>query len=108
MTASLRPAFAIAATATLGAVATLAVMLAFAGAAEAQGPAYVAEPPTPGALYSDGQTGRYLLGGSWLYRADPTDIGLSLGWFGNLAATDGWTPVTVPNPTTPGTSPARA
>ena len=68
-----------------------------AGAAEAQGPAYVAEPPKPGALYSDGQSGRYLLGGSWLYRADPSDVGLSLGWFGNVAATDGWTPVTVPN-----------
>ena len=31
-------------------------------------------PPTradPGALYTDGQSGRYLLGGAWLFRADP-------------------------------------
>jgi len=93
----MRAAFATTATATLGAVATLAVMLAFASAADAQGPAYVAQPATPGALYSDGQTGRYLLGGTWLYRADTTNIGLSQGWFGDVTATDGWTPVTVPN-----------
>ena len=34
-------------------------------------------PPTPGALYRDGQTGRYLLGGEWLYRADPPDVGVA-------------------------------
>ena len=32
------------------------------GVAHAQGPAYSASPPTKGAWYSDGQTGRYLLG----------------------------------------------
>jgi beta-glucuronidase len=75
----------------------LAVTLAMAGAAHAQGPAYAAQPPTPGALYSDGQTGRYLLGGTWLYRADPTDVGRSEGWSANVAATDGWSPLVVPN-----------
>jgi beta-glucuronidase len=77
--------------------AALALVLALAPIARAQGPAYGAQPPTPRALYSDGQTGRYLLGGTWLYRADPSDAGLSQGWFGNVAATDGWSPVTVPN-----------
>jgi beta-glucuronidase len=63
----------------------------------AQGPVYAAQPPTQGALYSDGQTGRYLLGGTWLYRPDRGDVGLAQGWWGNLAATDGWAPVSVPN-----------
>jgi beta-glucuronidase len=70
---------------------------ALAGAARAQGPVYAAQPPTAGALYADGQTGRYLLGGTWLYRADPGDVGLGAGWWRDSAATDGWAPVTVPN-----------
>jgi beta-glucuronidase len=68
-----------------------------AAAARAQGPAYPAEPPTSGALYSDGQTGRYLLGGTWLFRADPADVGQTQGWFANIASTDGWASVVVPN-----------
>jgi Glycosyl hydrolases family 2, TIM barrel domain/Glycosyl hydrolases family 2, sugar binding domain/Glycosyl hydrolases family 2 len=66
-------------------------------AAGAQGPAYAAQPPTKGALYSDGQAGRYLLGGTWLYRADLGDVGLAQGWWRNLASTGGWSPVTIPN-----------
>jgi beta-glucuronidase len=59
-------------------------------------PSDLATPPTPGALYRDGQTGRYLLGGTWLYRADPTDVGISQGfWRG--ADTTGWSGVAVPN-----------
>jgi Glycosyl hydrolases family 2, TIM barrel domain/Glycosyl hydrolases family 2, sugar binding domain/Glycosyl hydrolases family 2 len=71
--------------------------LAAAGPARAQGPVYVAQPPTAGALYADGQTGRYLLGGTWLYRADPGNTGVAEGWNRNVAATDGWSPVSVPN-----------
>jgi beta-glucuronidase len=78
-------------------VALLAVALLGAPPARAQGPAYAPSPPSPGALYRDGQSGRYLLGGAWLYRADPSDQGVSSGWFANRAATDGWTAVTVPN-----------
>ena len=63
----------------------------------AQGPAYVAQPPTHGALYRDGKTDRYLLRGRWLYRADLANVGVAQGWWRNVAATDGWTPVTVPN-----------
>ena len=58
---------------------------------------YAAQPPTAGALYQDGQSGRYLLGGTWLFRADPTDAGIADGWWGNIASTDGWSPVAVPN-----------
>ncbi|MGH2876075.1 MAG: sugar-binding domain-containing protein, partial [Solirubrobacteraceae bacterium] len=61
------------------------------------GPAYVATPPTYGALYRDGPSDRWLLGGTWLYRADPTDVGVSEGWWRNVASTAGWSSVTVPN-----------
>ncbi|MFZ1997741.1 MAG: glycoside hydrolase family 2 TIM barrel-domain containing protein, partial [Solirubrobacteraceae bacterium] len=45
----------------------------------------------------DGPTDRWLLGGTWLYRADATDAGLGAGWWHDVASTDGWTPLTVPN-----------
>jgi beta-glucuronidase len=67
------------------------------GTARAQALAYRADPPTPGALYRDGQSGRYLLGGTWLYRADTGDVGLAQGWWRNVASTDGWSPVAIPN-----------
>jgi beta-glucuronidase len=75
----------------------LAILLVTASAAYAQGPVYKASSPTPGALYTDGQSGRYLLGGAWLFRADLSDVGLSQRWYANVAATDGWSPTTVPN-----------
>ncbi|MGH2859373.1 MAG: glycoside hydrolase family 2 protein, partial [Solirubrobacteraceae bacterium] len=61
------------------------------------GPAYAATPPTYGALYRDGPTDRWLLGGTWLYRSDPTGVGVAQGWWRNLGSTSGWSPVTVPN-----------
>src|SRR6202020_2075408 len=76
-------------------VASVLVLTA-SGVAHAQSPGYAPTPPTKGALYSDGQTDRYLLGGTWLYQADPTNVGLAQGWQ-NSASTTGWTPVTVPN-----------
>jgi hypothetical protein len=83
----------------LAALAASIVLLSAAGAspAQAQGFPYPATPPTPGALYQDGQSGRYLLGGTWLYRADPTGGGVAGGWWRNVASTDGWSPVSVPN-----------
>jgi len=75
----------------------LLAALGSAAAARAQGLAYPAQPPTKGALYRDGQDGRYLLGGTWLYRADRGNVGLAAGWWRNVAATDGWAPVSVPN-----------
>ena len=76
---------------------SLLMMLGTTAVAQAQGPAYGATPPTKGAWYQDGQTGRYLLGGTWLYRADTGDVGLSQGWWRNVASTDGWTTVSIPN-----------
>jgi beta-glucuronidase len=57
---------------------------------------YRPTPPTFGALYRDGQTDRYLLGGTWLYRADVGDVGVAERWWAQ-ASTAGWTPVTIPN-----------
>ncbi len=61
------------------------------------GPVYTATPPTNQVLYRDGQTGRYLLGGEWLFRSDPANVGIAQGWSQNNPSTLGWTPVTVPN-----------
>jgi beta-glucuronidase len=76
------------------------VTIVAAGAATAPGAwaqlPITPSPPTPGALYQDGQLGRYLLGGSWLYQADPGDAGLSQGW-SQPGHTEGWSIVTVPN-----------
>src|ERR1700756_193241 len=82
-------------------VALLAAALALAlGAARADaqpGPAYAATPPTYGALYQDGPNDRWLLGGTWLQRADPSNTGTSAGWYRNVASTSGWSSVSVPN-----------
>jgi beta-glucuronidase len=75
----------------------LVIVLGLATGARAQGPAYTAQPPTKGALTRDGQDGRYLLAGNWLYRQDLADVGQTQGWWRNVAATDGWSPVTIPN-----------
>jgi beta-glucuronidase len=82
-------------------VALLAAALALAlGAARADaqpGPAYAATPPTYGALYQDGPNDRWLLGGTWLQRADPANAGMSAGWYRNVGSTAGWSTVGVPN-----------
>jgi beta-glucuronidase len=85
--------------------AVLAALAACAAAiAAGAGPAiaqpsvpYAATPPTYGALYQDGPDDRWLLGGTWLYRADPADVGVADGWWHDTAGTSGWSPVTVPN-----------
>jgi beta-glucuronidase len=74
----------------------LALVLSGASAAGAQQVEGITTPPTLGALYRDGQTNRYLLGGTWLYRADPGDAGLAQSWW-QSADTTGWGAVTVPN-----------
>lgn len=84
--------------------ALAAALLALVGTATlalAQGGTPPTAPPQPGAptrgaLYEDGQTGRYLLGGRWYFRLDPTDQGETQGLPANPAL-DGWTPVHVPN-----------
>lgn len=57
--------------------------------------AHAGEPPSDRVLYGDGHSGRLLLDGTWLYRADPQDTGLFAGWQ-NEVATDGWSRVRVP------------
>ena len=89
--------------AVASAAAALAWLLALAGPAAAQllpygvAAPYTATPPTAGALASDGQTGRYLLGGTWLQRADTGNTGIAGGYWRNVAATTGWSAATVPN-----------
>jgi beta-glucuronidase len=71
--------------------------LSGAGTADAQGPPYAAQPPTNQVLYQDGQTDRWLLGGTWLSRLDPSDTGVAQGWWQNNPDTTGWTPTGVPS-----------
>lgn len=75
----------------------LTLLLCAAGAARAQGPAYRADTPVKHALYRDGSTERYLVGGAWLYRPDPGLSGVAQGFWRNTAGTSGWRLVTVPN-----------
>ena len=82
-------------------VLALTLVLLAAGAATAsaaaRGPSYAADPPTAGAWYRDGQSGRYLLGGTLAVSRRPGRRRLAQGWWRDVAATDGWSPVTVPN-----------
>src|SRR5947209_17445578 len=59
-------------------------------------PNYKAETPRPGADYYAGPSGRYLLGGTWLFRKDDADKGLS-HHFMRQSSTSGWSRVTVSN-----------
>jgi len=74
----------------LAAIAALAVLVA------PSTPALAADGLTRGAAYSDGPDNRFLMGGNWLFRLDREGVGLAQG-FQNQVATDGWSPVTVPN-----------
>ncbi len=84
---------------TLATGLALAMVGTEAAAAQSPGPgsAYVATPPTKGALYRDGPDDRYRLGGAWLYQADPGNLGVQEGWFAGGAGAAGWSPVTIPN-----------
>ena len=80
---------------SLAAAISLALLLA--GLLPGRALAGTTSPPTKGALYSDGQTGRYLLGGTWLFRADPAGVGTAQGWWRDSAATGGWARIGVPS-----------
>jgi beta-glucuronidase len=86
----------------------LTVLTVAAGSALAQTPRaqsapygvaapYGVTPPTKGALETDGQTNRYLLGGTWLERADSGNVGIGDGYWHNVASTAGWGEVTIPS-----------
>ena len=84
------------AAAALLALALVAALGSSTAGAQTVAP-YQATPPTKGALASDGPTQRYLLGGTWLYRPDYSNVGLAEGWSRPVASTAGWSPVTIPN-----------
>lgn len=63
------------------------------GSAPAAG---VVSVPSARTLYKDGPSGRFLMDGTWLYRADPQRNGDRLGWQRDPATT-GWAAVSVPN-----------
>src|SRR5919197_5865134 len=77
-------------------VPLLALLLTAAAASSAGAQVYRPQTPKPGALYSYGQNGRYLLAGQWLFRLDPTGQGLSQAWQ-RQTSTTGWAFTTVPN-----------
>ena len=66
------------------------VALALPGAAAA------AYKPPARTLYYEGPSGRYLMGGEWLFRLDPRNKGLGSGW-NRSTRRAGWSAVTVPN-----------
>src|SRR5215207_3281092 len=76
----------------------LLFVLASAASAAAQTPAPPYRPDIPHnrTLYDNGQTGRFLMGGTWLYRADPKDEGIGLEFF-RRSSTAGWSQVSVPH-----------
>jgi beta-glucuronidase len=59
------------------------------------GAGYTAETPPERANYVDGPSGRFLLDGTWLWRNDPTEVGLNQHWQSTPSIT-GWTKVTIP------------
>lgn len=74
----------------------LAVSACLAPLAAAPVAAEAATSPSHRVLYRDGQAGRLLLGGPWLFRADPQDTGLGEG-LPRSTTSAGWSPVQVPN-----------
>jgi beta-glucuronidase len=75
----------------------LAVVVALCAAAGAAAQVtYTPDTPKAGALYEYGPSGRYLMGGQWLFRRDTTGAGLSQHWQ-RQASTAGWALTTVPN-----------
>jgi beta-glucuronidase len=52
--------------------------------------------PTPGALYHDGPSGRFLLDGTWYTRADPGNRGVAAA-FPRASGLAGWLQTSVPN-----------
>jgi beta-glucuronidase len=59
-------------------------------------PAQVVSTPSPNVLYEDGHAGRRLIDGTWLFRTDFADEGVSQG-FARQESTDGWSEIQVPH-----------
>ena len=73
-------------------LATFAATLLIAAPASAA----TATTPSPGGLYADGHTNRYMLDGQWWFKLDPRGIGVRSGYARNSQSLAGWTPITVP------------
>src|SRR3954454_7721785 len=73
-------------------LATLAATLLIAVPASAA----TVTTPSPGGLYADGHTNRYLLDGEWWFKLDPSGVGIRRGYARASASLTGWTPITVP------------
>lgn len=86
--------------AVLALIATIATLLLTAAGSGARarhaGAAQAADGLTPGALYTDGPDGRYLMGGQWLFRLDPGNQGLGAG-YERQSSSAGWSDTEVPN-----------
>ncbi len=90
------------------ALTTAAALLAVAPAALGQAPPVTTPPaagppassvvstPSSRTFYKDGPSGRFLVDGPWLYRADPSLNGDGKGWQRD-PSTNGWMATTVPN-----------
>jgi hypothetical protein len=74
----------------------LALLATAASGTAASAQVYRPDTPKAGALYANGQNGRYLMGGQWLFRLDPRGQGLSQAWQ-RQTSTSGWSFTTVPN-----------
>jgi len=74
----------------------LALFLALLAVAALAAPAQAADTPNEQALYADGPSGRHLLDGEWLFRADPRDQGLRSRWQRQTGRA-GWSAVQVPH-----------
>jgi beta-glucuronidase len=77
--------------------AVLAIFAALVVAAvAAPAGAFAASAPSPGALYANGHTGRYLLDGTWYFRQDASGVGVRRGYARASQSLSGWTEITVP------------
>jgi len=74
----------------------LALLLALLVSGTAAAVPYAAATPTGRPHKLEGQDRRYLLGGTWLMRTDPTDAGLAQRLYAQTS-TDGWSATTVPS-----------
>src|SRR3989442_3719415 len=70
-------------------------------------PPAVADVPTSGAVYQDGPSSRYLVGGTWYRRADPRDRGRTQRWQ-RAQSLAGWAQTTIPNAANAGDDSARS
>ena len=74
----------------------LYLTLAAAAALALPGQASAVDTPPAKTIAKDGPLGRYLLEGTWLFRADRSVKGVKAGWY-RQRSTSGWSRRTVPN-----------